>query len=178
MSNQALVCSSRCLGRVGGMVRVRPIFVQQEVQVSQLPQSSLVRCLRWKPNWDSSLLIGVHHSTILPEYHQSRFPFENLMNCYSASFWDQIVLNYRTMIFSKHYQVTSDHHDLFTAVTDLGGDCKLDIYSSDVMLGKVRRQSFFLYFHWAPMLLVDRTTQVVCIVLYCQCHASHSGSLL
>ena len=69
------------------------------------------------------------------------------------------------MIFSKHYQVTSDHHDLFTAVTDLGGDCKLDIYSSDVMLGKVRRQSFFLYFHWAPMLLVDRTTQVVCIVL-------------
>ena len=50
------------------------------------------------------------------------------------------------MIFSKHYQVTSDHHDLFTAVTDLGGDCKLDIYSSDVVLGMVRRQSLFLVF--------------------------------
>ena len=69
----SLCCSCWCLVRVGGMVRVRLIFVQlQEVQVSQLQQSSLVRCLRWKPYWDSSLLIGGPHSTILPECHQSR----------------------------------------------------------------------------------------------------------
>ena len=45
------------LGRVGRMVRVQPHLVQwQEVQIPQLQQCTFCCCLRWRPNWNGSLL--------------------------------------------------------------------------------------------------------------------------
>ena len=52
------VCSCWCLGRVGCLVRVRPLLLQwQEVQISKLQQCSLGWCLWWRSNWDGSMLI-------------------------------------------------------------------------------------------------------------------------
>ena len=51
------VNSCRCLDGVGRMVRVRSFFIQlQEVQIPPLHQCSFGCCLRWRSNWNGSLL--------------------------------------------------------------------------------------------------------------------------
>ena len=81
------------LVRMGGVVWVWPhLFLWQEVQISQLQQCSFHCCLRWRPNWDSCMLIGVHQSTILPEYYQSRLIWKYTCCFFDALFNSNIVI--------------------------------------------------------------------------------------